>query len=56
MGNKESKNLPPGIVKDSEEYWWYQCGRNLAPVESCEEFCKRYKDGLVFFLQASKAN
>jgi len=45
MGNKESKgkDCPPGIVFESEEYWWWQAGKTFAPIETPEEFCERFK-------------
>jgi len=58
MGNKGSKGktLPPGVKYDSEEYWWFELDRTVAPISSCEEYCERfhaspedYKKGVATF-------
>ena len=45
MGNQDSKG-GVGVKFESEEYWWLEAMKELAPVQSCEEFCRRFKGGL----------
>jgi len=48
MGNKHSKGAAAAQAKgeesslDSEEFWWGEVAKNLVPIQSCEEFCKRF--------------
>jgi len=45
MGNKSSKGkgMPANIEPESEEYWWWHAEKTLTPIDSCEEFCERFK-------------
>ena len=45
MGNKSSKGkgMPANIKPESDEYWWWYAEKTLAPIDSCEEFCERFK-------------
>ena len=52
MGNKSSKGkgIPANIEPESEEYWWWHAEKTLAPIDSCEEFCERFKCLFIFFV------
>ena len=45
MGNKAGKSKSAGsgkIAVDSDEFWWAEAAKTLAPIEGCDEFCKRF--------------
>jgi len=43
MGNSESQPVDDsGLKPGSDEWWWREAEKNLAPVKSCEEFCTRF--------------